>query len=208
MTYLRLGCSIFQSIFMRFSLFISFIVPFLFISCTDKRVEKDLKRIMGQQITLSSDWSTIFEGKDTVLTSFTDVPIKLVIWYDSFSCGACEASKMSMWRNMVAYADSLAQWFSIIYLFSPRKIDLYRVIMTLKAEEFNYPVFIDQTADFVKQNPNLPPNPQLHSFLLDKNNRVVLVGNPLYNPSLWALYKRTIQTMIANDGLLPVPEKK
>jgi len=38
---------------------------------------------------------------------------------------------------------------------------------------------------------------------LDKDNRVVLVGNPLHNPPLWELYKRTIQKMIDNDGVFP-----
>ena len=81
--------------------------------------------------------------------------------------------------------------------------DAQRVSIALKVNQLDYPVFIDQYATFVHQNPNLPKNQQLHSFLLDKNNRVVLVGNPLYNPALWALYKRTIQEMIDNDGVLP-----
>jgi len=43
---------------------------------------------------------------------------------------------------------------------------------------------------------------------LDKDNRVVLVGNPLHNPPLWELYKRTIQKMIDNDGVFPEQSSK
>jgi len=154
---------------------------------------------MGKQIALSSSWKTMLNGRDTVLTGFTEAPVKLVVYHDSVMCGSCEAGRMHEWNNIVAYADSLAPWFSIIYLFTPKRADLGRIRIALRADRFNYPIFVDQNATFVKQNPNLPKNRQLHSFLLDKNNRVVLVGNPLHNPTLWQLYKKTIQQMINND---------
>jgi hypothetical protein len=108
-----------------------------------------------------------------------------------------------MWGNMANYADSLEQWFHIVFLFKPKKEDLHGVMMAFQREQFDYPIFIDPNATFVKQNPKLPKNRQLHSFLLDRNNRVVMVGNPLHNPVLWELYKKTIQRMINNDGLIP-----
>jgi len=158
---------------------------------------------MGQKITISSDLNVVWNGKDTVLTDFTKAPAKLVVWTDSLGCTSCRASKMSEWNSIIVYADSIAQWFNIIFLFTPKKEDIDRVNIALKADKFDYPVFVDQNANFVKQNPKLPKNRQLHSFLLDKNNKVVMVGSPLYNPALWALYKTTIQRMMDNSGVLP-----
>jgi len=158
---------------------------------------------MGQQITLFAEWSVIPRDTDTLLNDFMGTPVKMIVWYDSLSCASCQVNRMYEWTDIVAYADSFAQWFSIIYLFTPKKEDLGRVNMALNVDNLDYPIFIDQNGSFVKQNSNLPKNRQLHSFLLDKNNRVVLVGSPLYNPSLWELYMRTIQKMIDNDGVLP-----
>jgi hypothetical protein len=158
---------------------------------------------MSQHISLSIDWNAYWKGKDTLLPDFVKIPTKLMVWYDSQGCTSCEADKMYMWGDIANFADSLAQWFNIIFLFTPKNEDIQGVVMALKREQFDYPIFIDQNGTFVKQNPKLPKNRQLHSFLLDKNNRVVLVGSPLHNPSLWELYKRTIQTMIANNGELP-----
>ena len=132
-----------------------------------------------------------------------EVSIKLVIWNDSLICGSCLAGKMNEWEEIVTYAQSLDQCFKIIYLFTPKKEDLNRLNVALKTNQFDYPVFIDQSATFVKQNSKLPKNWQLHSFLLDKNNKVVLVGNPLHNPPLWELYKSIIQKLIVHDGVLP-----
>ena len=175
----------------------------LFCSCANNRLIKELEQFMGQEINLSSDLSALWEEKEITLSDFAEAPLKLVVWYDSLGCTSCDVSRMYQWSEMISYADSLAESFRIVYLFTPKKDNLYSLNITLQADKLDYPIFIDQHATFVKQNPSLSKNRQLHSFLLDKNNRVVLVGNPLHNPSLWSLYKRTIQKMIDNDGVLP-----
>ena len=171
-------------------------------SCVNNRLVKDMEKFMNQQISFPMEYKAIWNAKDTVLTDFSEVPIKLVIWYDSLGCTSCEAGKMRIWNDVVAEADSLSQWFRIIYLFTPKKEDLNKVTAAIKGDKFNYPVFIDQNATFIKQNPNLPKNRRLHSFLLDKNNRVIIVGNPLHNPTLWQFYKNAIKKMIDNYGIL------
>ena len=176
---------------------------FLLYSCTNNHhLIKTIGQFTGQQITLSSDWDAVWKSRDTVLTSFFDAPIKLVVWYDSLGCLSCEAGKMDAWNDIVSDADSLATWFRIIFLFTPKKDGLQKAFIASRSDKLNYPIFIDQHATFLKQNPKFPKNRLLHSFLLDKNNKVVLVGNPLHNPGLWALYKRTIQMMIDNNGVL------
>lgn len=32
----------------------------------------------------------------------------------------------------------------------------------------------------------------INTFLMDKNKKIVLVGNPVYNAELWNLYKKAI----------------
>ena len=186
---------------LRFLFF--FLAIITFNGCIHKRLERDVEKFKGQQVELFLEMKTFWKGKDTVVTGFLDAPVKLVVWYDSLSCLSCEVGKMDAWHNIVSYADTIDSRFRIILLFTPRRDDYFRVFFALRASRFDYPIYLDRHSTFIKQNPNLPKNRRLHSFLLDKNNRVVLLGNPLYNPALWALYKRTIQEMIENDGVLP-----
>ena len=189
----------------RYALHIVFAIStiLLLYSCTDNQLVKSIQQFKGQQITIPADLHTVWKGRDTLLSGFTQVPVKFVVWVDSLNCASCKVNSMREWNDVVKYADSLAQWFNIIFLFTPKKKDLNKVNTALRANRFDYPIFIDRNADFVKQNPRLPKQQQLHIFLLDKDNRVILVGNPLRNPTLWVLYQRTIQTMIENDGVLP-----
>jgi len=44
---------------------------------------------------------------------------------------------------------------------------------------------------YLKSN-EIPEFGEFNSFLLNKNNRVILVGNPIYNDELMKLYKEEI----------------
>lgn len=66
----------------------------------------------------------------------------------------------------------------------------------LKRDRFDYPVFIDENNQINSLN-HFPDKPELQCFLLDKDNKVLLIGNPVLNPKVWELYKQTIASRLA-----------
>jgi hypothetical protein len=90
---------------------------------------------------------------------------------------------------------------------SPPQAKLDEVLRTLEMVQFDYPVFIDEHGAFPAANPHIPADSRFHTFLLDKNGKVVVVGDPVNNPDLWELYKKTIAELIANGGTLPITEQ-
>ena len=63
-------------------------------------------------------------------------------------------------------------------------------------------VYVDDRQYFITNNPTIPEDAMFHTFLLDRENRIVLVGNPVHNEKLWELYKNTINQLIKDGGLL------
>ena len=59
--------------------------------------------------------------------------------------------------------------------------------------ELSHPMYVDSKSVFSKVNPQLPKESLFHIFLLDENNNVILVGNPLFNPKLEKMLRRTLQ---------------
>ena len=53
------------------------------------------------------------------------------------------------------------------------------IISTLRLEKFNVPVFIDYRRKFDELN-RLPENQLFRTFLLDENNKIRLIGNPIH----------------------------
>jgi hypothetical protein len=61
----------------------------------------------------------------------------------------------------------------------------------LKRDNFSQAVYIDNENKLNAAN-KLPDNVDYQCFLLDKDNKVLLIGNPTLNPKIWDLYKQTI----------------
>ena len=79
------------------------------------------------------------------------------------------------------------------------------LISELQFSEPPYPVYVDKENLFQTSNPSIPDDSRYHTFLLDRNNRVVLVGNPLASNAMRSLFRKTLDNMLANDGLY-IPE--
>ena len=122
----------------------------------------------------------------------------MVVYYYSISCSPCLISNLLHWSDIVTYSKELAYKFYILFIFDSQKHEQREIY--LKFKELDYPFFMDEEYVFSRLNKNIPKDDKLHTFLLDKNNKVVLVGNPVDNAKLWDLYKKTINELIENGG--------
>lgn len=76
------------------------------------------------------------------------------------------------------------------FIFHPNNVQ--EVINTLKINDFKHPVWIDRNDSFNKLN-QLSSNMSFQTLLLDKDNKVVAIGNPIYNLKVKELYLKIIQ---------------
>ena len=65
--------------------------------------------------------------------------------------------------------------------------------LLLESEEFVYPVCIDEEDELNKLN-CFPENEGFHTLLLDKENKIVIVGNPIQNMKIKELYLKTLMS--------------
>lgn len=79
------------------------------------------------------------------------------------------------------------------FLFFINSISKEEIYYLLEEQEFYYPIIVDELNIINKLN-QFPENPNFHCFLLNKNNEVLLIGDPCHAPELWELYKKIILT--------------
>ena len=77
----------------------------------------------------------------------------------------------------------------IFYSNMRNKDELERLI---RRDNFAYPIFLDVQNQFYQLN-NLSANITYQTFLLDRSNRVIAIGNPIHNPQIKELYLNIIQ---------------
>lgn len=166
----------------------------LFFSCgNDSKIKKELKILQSQSIIIPNNVKVLINGKDTVMNSFMDSELKLIFYIDSAGCSSCAIKDIYLWNDFVEYAEEFDNRLKYYFIFSPKKNDEYSVRFALKTNNFDYPVILDSKGEFKKRNPHIPKNPLLHTFLLDKDNKVILVGNPLNNPKIEEMFYKIVE---------------
>lgn len=147
-------------------------------------IRQEVARWSGKQIHLPSEAVFMRYALDTV--PFTpDTEYKILMYTDSGGCTSCKL-QLPKWKEMLALTDSLLPG-KISYLFFFDNADLREVRYLLKQAGLDYPVCIDTGHKLNRLN-NFPNDRQFQTFLLDKQNRVMAIGNPALNPAVRELY--------------------
>lgn len=167
----------------------------IFFSCQDK--QKEEKKQIAQ---LVNEW----QGKQIVfpenltftryLTDTTDFQIpesdyKVLIYVDSIGCTSCKL-QLHKWKELIEYTDSATQGkVPFLFFFHPK--DTKEIRYLLKRDGFDRPIYIDLEDQLNKLN-KFPANMTFQTFLLDKDNKVAVLGNPVHNTAVKDLYLKQI----------------
>ena len=89
----------------------------------------------------------------------------------------------------------------VYFIIAPPKEELNAIrqkILELKLQR--YRIEIDSTNRFMQQNKAIPADALFHTLLLDGQNRIVVVGSPLFNNKMWKIYCSEIKRLCEQDG--------
>jgi len=137
----------------------------------------------GREISLPSVMTDVLTG-DTIDISVADFTI--MTYVDSVGCTGCKM-KLPLWKEFLGSLDGIAdtdvRFLMVVYPFDGEEL---RYI--LKQNGFHYPVYSDADCHIFGSNP-FPDKTQFQTFLLDRNRKVLAVGNPVYSSEIGNLYK-------------------
>lgn len=170
--------------------FICLVVETMFLSCNRRNIERDLKLLIGTKIDIPYD-SLFSNGKEKM--SLTKENYTYVIYCDSMVCSKCTLKNMYYWEVMKDSISKLKNNVDVIFIFSPSKAEMNSFINDFLNAEMNLTAFVDTSGCFIKSNQQIPHNSNAHAFLLDKEGKVIMVGNAQYNQSIEKLLFKIIQ---------------
>lgn len=164
-------------------------ISFLCVSCKDTPKEhytKLLQEWMGKEVQFPGNPTFTILGRDTVNFPL-DADYKILTYVDSMGCISCKL-QLSRWKAYMEEKDVAPVRF--LFFFSPEK--RRDILGTLKANAFTHPVCIDEMNELNRLN-HFPTEFGGQTFLLDRNNRILAIGNPIHNPKIKELYLNIIQ---------------
>ena len=157
-------------------------------SCQESREEAMLRLVNewnGKEIKFPSRSVFTVQGKDTVDFEFANADYKVVTYIDSVGCTSCKL-QLPRWKKLVAEVDSLTNGrVPFLFYFHPK--DRKELRYLTRRDDFTYPVCFDERDELNRLN-QFPTVMTFQTFLLDKDNKVVAMGNPVHNPKVKELY--------------------
>lgn len=152
-------------------------------------MEKIVTEWMGKTLSIPSDVTTLSSETNSVSREKTSTSYKILVYTDSTGCTSCKL-KLSIWKRYIQEIDSIMPGqVEFLFYFQPKSQK--ELIYLLERDNFTYTIYIDEKGEINKRN-NFPPEMEFQCFLLDKENKVVSIGNPSLNPKVWELYKQII----------------
>lgn len=127
-------------------------------------------------------------GQDTVWTDWQKKKYKILNYVDTSGCTECQL-RLYSWMMMKKETEEAG--LDVVYLFATYVKDYHELGILQKANLFDTPFLYDYNGILDSLN-HFPKQNFFKTFLLDCNNKVVLVGNPVSNAGLWDLYKKQI----------------
>lgn len=181
----------------------------LFMSCnhTNQEITKDVKRMMSKPVNLCEGQLTLYksgiEMKDTTKhnSMFTQV-----VFVDSATCSSCFWKQMPHWQSIIDSVKHHNIDLSFLFVFHVKHRNKQAFIKTMQHDTlFRHPIYLDTAGVFLRQNPIISRNKLLHSFLINQDNHVILVGCPMQNRRIRDMFNDILLKTEKNERTSTVP---
>lgn len=176
-------------------LIVFLIIQLVFQGCSEN-VNSLVKKLSGS--TLNFDWTKQTLKEDTIIDGIDFyAPIKIVVSVDSTLCESCLAKYLRASSLYMEHFDNDSVMF--ICIIEPCLVSNIRD--TLKGMDLSgVSVVVDVDTNYRKKNSIEKYNRLFASFLLDADNRIVLVGDPMRSNSVRDLFDEQIKVLVNNQG--------
>jgi hypothetical protein len=169
---------------------------FSLFSCKKDKKKEEIEKIIGKWIgkeivfPANDEYQVIEKDSSISYESLFDKEYKILFYSDTTGCTDCKL-RLFQWKFIMEDLDSISgRNVGFLFFLFPKNIEEIRLIM--ERYDFNYPVFIDSTNKIGKLNHFPIGQTVFQCFLLDRDNKVLSVGNPVEFSQIHYLYNRTI----------------
>lgn len=161
---------------------------FLLYACQSQHEKRDIQMVqewLGKTIEFPVDCIFTRYAIDTIDYQIPQSSYKVLVYVDSIGCISCKL-QLPKWKEFIKTVDSISNGkVSFLFFFNTQyDKEIYYI---LKRNNFNYPVCVDKNDKFNSLN-NISKYNSFQTFLLDNENKVSVIGNPIHNLNIQDLY--------------------
>ena len=155
--------------------------------CRDAETRRTLRRMMGSTVVLPEKVTCVQNGEVFPMPEELRSKPKLIIFVDSTECSSCQVGDFIRYKDL--YKESTAGGLFCLFPLVSTKKSIYKDIQVLATQiASEIPIYFDDNSCFEMFNQFIPEESKYHAITVDENNRIVLVGDPIYNETTMKLF--------------------
>lgn len=151
-----------------------------------------LKQWLDKEIIFPPTLKAKVYGKDTIATNYLNKKYKILIHVDSSGCSECKLG-LYKWSKLIEEYKQYKN--NIEFIFVVHVLNHRQMTIICRQNQFKHILYYDINGQMNKIN-NFLENPMYRCFLLNENNKVILIGNPFYSEKLMSLYKQKLNDVL------------
>ncbi len=172
--------------------FFVIILSGILFSCGNSKkdtVQRVIGEWEGKEVVFPEHPVFTIQGEDTVFLEGNKAQYKVLSYVDTIGCTSCKL-QLPKWKKLISEFDSVSHG-RVDFLFYLHPKSRKEIVYLLKRDKFVFPVCIDDYDSLNILN-RFPQDEMFHTFLLDGENRIVAIGNPIRNPRIKELFLKII----------------
>lgn len=172
-------------------------------SCNDQNehVEKVVNRFIGKTMIMPQNIGWFTTNGDSVDAYSPTEHFKIVRYVGKEGCSSCKLHLSRYPEILKELSDSANCEVGFVCIVNPSDLDEIRRIFR-RDNSAGLTMWIDET-DTINSINQFPEIEALQTFLLDKDNRVLAIGDPAVNPRVMRLYTQILSNDTINPARLP-----
>ena len=152
-------------------------------------IARTIEQWQGRTVQMPKEAIFTIQTRDTVLVDMYAPAHKVLVYVDSTGCTSCRL-QLHEWKKFIAEVDSATGGHvPFLFFLSPKSVKEARFIT--RRDDFTYPICVDMQNRLDSLN-RFPEEEMFHTFLLDGENRVAVIGNPIHNRAVRELYMKIL----------------
>jgi hypothetical protein len=156
---------------------------------------------MGREIVLDPSVGYLTYNGDSLNISAPRDKFRILRYVDNSGCSACKLHLSRYSDLLQELSDSAKTSVGFLCIVNPQDIDALNLI--LKRDNLaQLPILVDINDELDSLN-HFPTVPNMQTFLVDKHNKVLAVGDPAINPRIKELYLQILRDGEVNNARLP-----
>lgn len=167
------------------------------VSCNDLLRRKDIQGIVtamqANRLKLSFDRMALcVPDNDTARTDTMDLPFRLVMYVDSTNCSPCLLNQMYQWNSLIDKTRAEGNRVAYVFVFEPKDEQIEDAHFSAESSGLKNHVYLDTAHIFRSDNRFIPKSSQYHVMLINKEDSILMVGNPNKNDYIKKLFLNII----------------